>query len=233
MRVVSVVLGSTSMKGRENASAALLNYGFTFYETKLVVKGGAKLASAPVWKAASSPVDVSIRDDLYITVPRGEARRYQDGARAAAPLDRAAGARRRRRAAARDRRQSDAGDAARAPLDERRGRAAGGAGWWTPFGFGSPERAAAHLLFERRISALERGAGLAARPGVPVRRCGLRGDARVTADGRSGCASTSTGSRAASRASAWRPRCRMPSGASCAASWWSATAAATNTFICR
>jgi len=72
MRLVSVVLGSTSMKGRENASAALLNYGYTFYETKLVVKGATTLATAPVWKAAATPVDVSIRDDIYVTVPRGE-----------------------------------------------------------------------------------------------------------------------------------------------------------------
>ena len=35
MRLVSVVMGSTSMKARENASAALLNYGFTFYDTRL------------------------------------------------------------------------------------------------------------------------------------------------------------------------------------------------------
>jgi len=73
MRLVSVVLGSTSMKGRENASAALLNYGFTFYDTKLVVKGGAALGSTKVWKAAFSPVDVGIKDDLYVTVPRGQA----------------------------------------------------------------------------------------------------------------------------------------------------------------
>jgi serine-type D-Ala-D-Ala carboxypeptidase (penicillin-binding protein 5/6) len=73
MRLVSVVLGSTSMKGRENASAALLNYGFTFYDTKLVVKGGAALASTKVWKAAQSPADVGIKDDLYITLPRGQA----------------------------------------------------------------------------------------------------------------------------------------------------------------
>src|SRR5271169_4200071 len=72
MRLVSVVMGSTSMKGRENASAALLNYGFTFYETKLVIKGAATLATAPVWKAAATPVDVSISDDVYVTVPRGE-----------------------------------------------------------------------------------------------------------------------------------------------------------------
>jgi D-alanyl-D-alanine carboxypeptidase (penicillin-binding protein 5/6) len=73
MRLVSVVLGSGSMKAREDASAALLNYGFTFYDTKLVVKGGAALASTKVWKAAQSPVDVGIRDDLYITVARGQA----------------------------------------------------------------------------------------------------------------------------------------------------------------
>src|SRR5258706_8574884 len=73
MRLVSVVLGSTSMKARENASAALVNYGFAFYDTKLVVKGGAVLASTKVWKAAASPVDVGIKDDLYITLPRGQA----------------------------------------------------------------------------------------------------------------------------------------------------------------
>jgi D-alanyl-D-alanine carboxypeptidase (penicillin-binding protein 5/6) len=73
MRLVSVVLGSASMKGREDASAALLNYGFTFYDTKLVIKGGATLGSTKVWKAAESPVDVGIKDDLYITLPRGQA----------------------------------------------------------------------------------------------------------------------------------------------------------------
>ena len=73
MRLVSVVMGSTSMKARENASAALLNYGFTFYSTKLVVKGGTVLASARVWKGESPAVDLGIKDDLYMTVARGEA----------------------------------------------------------------------------------------------------------------------------------------------------------------
>ena len=72
MRLVSVVLGSASMKARENASAALLNYGFTFYDTKLVIKGGSALVSTRVWKAAHSPVELDIKDDLYLTVPRGQ-----------------------------------------------------------------------------------------------------------------------------------------------------------------
>jgi D-alanyl-D-alanine carboxypeptidase (penicillin-binding protein 5/6) len=73
MRLISVVMGSTSMKERENASAALLNYGFTFYDTKLAVKGGAVLATARVWKGQAAAVDLGIKDDLYITVPRGSA----------------------------------------------------------------------------------------------------------------------------------------------------------------
>lgn len=73
MRLVSVVLGSSSMKGREGASAALLNYGFSFYDTKLAVKGGTALASAHVWKAARTPVELGIKDDLYLTLPRGHA----------------------------------------------------------------------------------------------------------------------------------------------------------------
>jgi D-alanyl-D-alanine carboxypeptidase (penicillin-binding protein 5/6) len=72
MRLVSVVLGSTSMKARENASAALLNYGFTFYDTRLVVKGGSVLATSRVWKAAHSTVELGIKEDLYLTLPRGQ-----------------------------------------------------------------------------------------------------------------------------------------------------------------
>jgi D-alanyl-D-alanine carboxypeptidase (penicillin-binding protein 5/6) len=77
MRLVSVVLGSASMKAREDASAALLNYGFTFYDTQRIIKGGAVLATSRIWKAARSPADLGIKDDLYVTVPRGEADRIK------------------------------------------------------------------------------------------------------------------------------------------------------------
>jgi D-alanyl-D-alanine carboxypeptidase (penicillin-binding protein 5/6) len=73
MRLVSVVLGSTSMKARENASAALLSYGFTFYDTKLIVKGGTALATTHVWKAANPSAELGIKDDLYMTLARGQA----------------------------------------------------------------------------------------------------------------------------------------------------------------
>jgi len=72
MRLISVVLGSTSMKARENASAALLSYGFTFYDTKLIVKGGTALTTTHVWKAAQPNAELGIKEDLYMTLARGQ-----------------------------------------------------------------------------------------------------------------------------------------------------------------
>ena len=70
MRLISVVLGSKSMRARENASSTLLGYGFAFYDTRLIAKAGVRLASTPVWKAESASLEVGIAHDLYVTVPR-------------------------------------------------------------------------------------------------------------------------------------------------------------------
>ncbi len=73
MRLVSVVLGTPSIRAREEASRALLEYGFNFYETKRVYRAGRTLASARVWKAEESPVELGLPEDLWLTVPRGQA----------------------------------------------------------------------------------------------------------------------------------------------------------------
>ena len=71
MRLISVVLGSKSMRARENASSTLLGYGFTFFDTRLIAKARDRLATVPVWKADSPTLDVGIAHDLYVTVARG------------------------------------------------------------------------------------------------------------------------------------------------------------------
>jgi len=73
MRLVSVVLGTPSIRVREEASRALLEYGFNFYETKRVYSAGRPLGSARVWKAQESPVELGLAEDLWLTVPRGQA----------------------------------------------------------------------------------------------------------------------------------------------------------------
>ncbi|NNM60924.1 MAG: D-alanyl-D-alanine carboxypeptidase [Steroidobacteraceae bacterium] len=70
MRLLSVVLGGQDFKDRESSSADLLNYGFRFYDTKLVAKAHTLLATAPVWKGQSPSIGVGIDQDLYVTLPR-------------------------------------------------------------------------------------------------------------------------------------------------------------------
>jgi D-alanyl-D-alanine carboxypeptidase (penicillin-binding protein 5/6) len=73
MRLVSVVMGTDSMKAREDASSALLNYGFNFYESKLVYAAGTPLTKVRVWKGAAPEVGLVLKNDLYVTSQRGHA----------------------------------------------------------------------------------------------------------------------------------------------------------------
>jgi serine-type D-Ala-D-Ala carboxypeptidase (penicillin-binding protein 5/6) len=71
MRVIAVVLGTSSAKARVDGSQALINYGFTFFETRLVYSAGQEVAKARIWKSANEYSSLGVLDDLYITIPRG------------------------------------------------------------------------------------------------------------------------------------------------------------------
>jgi len=71
MRVISVVLGTSSTKARIDGSQALINYGFRFYETRLVYGAGAEITNSRIWKSANESTPLGVLDDMYITVPRG------------------------------------------------------------------------------------------------------------------------------------------------------------------
>ena len=73
MRLVSVVLGTDSMRAREDASEALLNYGFNFFETKRVYAAGEPLTTVRVWKGKQSQVGLVLKRDLFVTSQRGHA----------------------------------------------------------------------------------------------------------------------------------------------------------------
>jgi len=75
MRLVSVVLGSDSETSRVRESQSLLNYGFRFFETVQLYKAGQELAQGRVWKGETEQIRLGIRDELFITIPRG---RYDD-----------------------------------------------------------------------------------------------------------------------------------------------------------
>ncbi|MGQ0428664.1 MAG: D-alanyl-D-alanine carboxypeptidase family protein [Gammaproteobacteria bacterium] len=75
MRLVAVVMGTDSMKTREDASLALLNYGFSFFETRRIRRAGEEVAVQRIYKARGGRAAVGVAEDLWVTLPRGEAAR--------------------------------------------------------------------------------------------------------------------------------------------------------------
>lgn len=73
MRLVAVVMDTDSAEARVEQSAALLNYGFRFYETHRLYQAGEALASARIWKGTADATPLGIIHDLYVTIPQ---RRY-------------------------------------------------------------------------------------------------------------------------------------------------------------
>jgi D-alanyl-D-alanine carboxypeptidase (penicillin-binding protein 5/6) len=71
MRLISVLLGSKSPSARAKDSQALLNYGFRFFETRLLYPAGGSVAETRVWKGDTERTDVGLKDDLFVTIPRG------------------------------------------------------------------------------------------------------------------------------------------------------------------
>jgi len=71
MRVISVVLGTSSSRARIDGSQALLNYAFRFFETRLLYKAGEEITRARIWKSANEYTSLGVLKDLYVTVQRG------------------------------------------------------------------------------------------------------------------------------------------------------------------
>ncbi len=86
MRLIAVVLGSHSIKGREDASAALINYGYTFYETINVKQRGTVVLKPRVFKASEEYYPVGPAQDINLVIPRGHAGSIQTNASVRHPL---------------------------------------------------------------------------------------------------------------------------------------------------
>jgi D-alanyl-D-alanine carboxypeptidase (penicillin-binding protein 5/6) len=72
MRLITVVLGTSSENARAEASQALLNYGFRFFETHKLYDTGTALTNARVWKGNTDTVQLGLDKPLYATIPRGQ-----------------------------------------------------------------------------------------------------------------------------------------------------------------
>jgi serine-type D-Ala-D-Ala carboxypeptidase (penicillin-binding protein 5/6) len=86
MRLISVVLGSPSIKAREDASATLLNYGFTFYETVKLQDAGKPVITPRVFKGSAESVAVGSPGEISITLARGQGASLTKEAKINSPL---------------------------------------------------------------------------------------------------------------------------------------------------
>jgi D-alanyl-D-alanine carboxypeptidase (penicillin-binding protein 5/6) len=86
MRLISVVLGAPSIRAREDASAALLNYGFSFYETRQLFTANSPVLSVELWKGQKDQVGLAVAQPVYVTIPRGQAGSLNAKAEVADPL---------------------------------------------------------------------------------------------------------------------------------------------------
>jgi D-alanyl-D-alanine carboxypeptidase (penicillin-binding protein 5/6) len=75
MRLISVVLGTSSDKARTQSSQSLLNYGFRYFETHKLYRSDEVLKTAKIWYGDQEQISTGVGKDIFITIPRG---RYRD-----------------------------------------------------------------------------------------------------------------------------------------------------------
>lgn len=73
MRLITVVMGTSSENARAVETQKLLTYGFRFFETHQLFEGDEVLESAKVWSGKTETVEVGVNTPLTVTLPRGQA----------------------------------------------------------------------------------------------------------------------------------------------------------------
>ena len=73
MRLISVVMGTASEEARATETQKLLTYGFRYFQTHKLYEAGQILTSVPVYAGETDTVALGIADEVYVTIPRGQA----------------------------------------------------------------------------------------------------------------------------------------------------------------
>lgn len=72
MRLISVVMGSSSSVNRVKATQALLNWGFRSFTSHQLYPANQPLAEARVWFGANKKVPLGLSQGLYAVIPNGQ-----------------------------------------------------------------------------------------------------------------------------------------------------------------
>lgn len=72
MRLISVVMGARSMRGREQETQKLLAYGFRYYRTHTIYQAGEVINTSRIWAGQEDQIELVLEDALTVTIPRGQ-----------------------------------------------------------------------------------------------------------------------------------------------------------------
>ncbi|OOF38302.1 serine-type D-Ala-D-Ala carboxypeptidase [Rodentibacter rarus] len=72
MRLISVVMGVPTYKGREVESKKLLQWGFANFETLKTLEANKEVSEQPVYYGDEGSVKLGVLQDSFITVPKGK-----------------------------------------------------------------------------------------------------------------------------------------------------------------
>ena len=85
-RLLSVVLGTASEAARAAESQKLLNYGFQNYDSVKLYEKNQAVTSLPVWKGMTNSVKAGFLNDLYVSLPKGQADKVKASLESRQPL---------------------------------------------------------------------------------------------------------------------------------------------------
>ena len=70
MRLIGAIMGADSEAQRAQDALRLLSYGFRYFETRKILEAGSSFGSARVWKGEDTVIEVTVADDLVMTLPK-------------------------------------------------------------------------------------------------------------------------------------------------------------------
>ncbi|MGD8175738.1 D-alanyl-D-alanine carboxypeptidase family protein [Marinimicrobium sp. ARAG 43.8] len=71
MRLIAVVMGTSSENARASETEKLLAYGFRYYQTRSIYSAGDELQRSRVWSGKQEEVVLGVKEDIQLTIPRG------------------------------------------------------------------------------------------------------------------------------------------------------------------
>ena len=75
MRLIAVVMGSSSVKGRESDSKQLLSYGFRFFDTLNPHQSGDLISEEKLWFGEQDTLKLGVDRDTFITLPKADGKK--------------------------------------------------------------------------------------------------------------------------------------------------------------